>query len=94
MKRVLILGAGTGGTMMANKLVRVLPARDWRVTVVDRDDDHYQQAISSSRSESTAARHRENRATCRAARWSSLASRHRARAEPRPPAGRPRLART
>ncbi len=43
MKRVLILGGGTGGTMMANKLVRTLPARDWRVTVVDRDDDHIYQ---------------------------------------------------
>ena len=41
MKRILILGAGTAGTMMANKLVRALP--DWRVTVVDRDDIHVYQ---------------------------------------------------
>jgi sulfide:quinone oxidoreductase len=42
MQRILILGAGTAGTMMANRLVRVLsPA--WRVTVVDRDDEHLYQ---------------------------------------------------
>ena len=41
MKRILLLGAGTAGTMMANKLVRALP--DWRVTVVDRDDLHVYQ---------------------------------------------------
>lgn len=38
MASVLILGAGTAGTMLANKLVKVLPDAD--VTVVDRDDDH------------------------------------------------------
>jgi len=43
MKRIVILGAGTGGTMMANKLVRALPEDGWRVTVVDRDDVHIYQ---------------------------------------------------
>jgi sulfide:quinone oxidoreductase len=43
MKRVAILGAGTGGTMMANKLVRALPDDGWRVTVIDRDDVHVYQ---------------------------------------------------
>lgn len=43
MKRVVILGAGTGGTMMANKLVRALPDDAWRVTVIDRDDIHLYQ---------------------------------------------------
>lgn len=42
MKELLILGAGTAGTMMANKMVRSL-AGDWRVTVVDRDPDHVYQ---------------------------------------------------
>jgi sulfide:quinone oxidoreductase len=42
-KRILILGAGTGGTMMANRLVRTLPGDGWRVTVVDRDDLHVYQ---------------------------------------------------
>jgi sulfide:quinone oxidoreductase len=41
MKRIVILGAGTGGTMMANKLARTLP--DWRITVLDRDDVHVYQ---------------------------------------------------
>ena len=42
MKRILILGAGTAGTMMANRLVRVLPA-GWQVTLLDRDDTHLYQ---------------------------------------------------
>lgn len=42
MKELLILGAGTAGTMMANKMVRSLP-EGWRVTVVDRDLDHVYQ---------------------------------------------------
>ena len=42
MQRILILGAGTAGTMMANRLVRVLsPA--WKVTVVDQNDTHVYQ---------------------------------------------------
>ena len=40
MKKFLILGAGTAGTIMANKLARALPDREWRITVVDRDNDH------------------------------------------------------
>ena len=43
MKRMVILGAGTAGTMMANKLVRSLPAKEWKITVVDRDDVHLYQ---------------------------------------------------
>ena len=42
-KRVLILGGGTGGTMMANKLVRALVDDAWTITVVDRDDLHLYQ---------------------------------------------------
>ena len=43
MKRILILGAGTGGTVMANHLIRRLDRKDWTVTVIDRDDIHYYQ---------------------------------------------------
>ncbi len=43
MKRILILGGGTAGTMMAAKLVRSLPMDDWDVTVVDQDDRHVYQ---------------------------------------------------
>lgn len=42
MKRILILGGGTGGTMMANRLVRSVPD-GWTITVVDRDDVHVYQ---------------------------------------------------
>ncbi len=41
MKRIVILGAGTGGTLLANKLVRALP--DWAIQVIDRDDAHLYQ---------------------------------------------------
>ncbi len=37
-KRLLVLGAGTAGTMVANKISQRLP--DWSVTVVSRDDIH------------------------------------------------------
>ncbi|MBI5424416.1 MAG: NAD(P)/FAD-dependent oxidoreductase [Opitutae bacterium] len=40
MKNFVILGAGTAGTIMANKLARALPSSGWRITVVDRDNDH------------------------------------------------------
>ena len=43
MKKILILGAGTAGTMMANKLERSLPAGEWSITVVDQYRTHYYQ---------------------------------------------------
>ncbi|WP_026378188.1 type III sulfide quinone reductase, selenoprotein subtype [Aestuariimicrobium kwangyangense] len=43
MKRVLILGAGTAGTMLANHLRRELSGDEWSITVVDRDNDHHYQ---------------------------------------------------
>lgn len=43
MKTLLILGAGTGGTMVANRMVRALDPAQWRVAVVDKDDDHIYQ---------------------------------------------------
>ena len=42
MRKLLVLGAGTAGTMIANRLVRRL-AEDWEITVVDRDDEHHYQ---------------------------------------------------
>ena len=39
-KRLLVLGAGTAGTMIVNKLRRRLDAGEWDITVVDRDDTH------------------------------------------------------
>jgi sulfide:quinone oxidoreductase len=43
MKRLLVLGAGTAGTMVANKLRRRLDRHEWTVTVVDQDDEHHYQ---------------------------------------------------
>lgn len=43
MKRLVILGAGTGGTVMVNRLARRLDAKEWSITVVDRDDVHFYQ---------------------------------------------------
>lgn len=42
-RKLLILGAGTAGTMIANMVRRHLPALQWAVTVVDRDDVHVYQ---------------------------------------------------
>ena len=39
MKKLLVLGGGTAGTMAANKLRKVLSA-DWSITVIDADDEH------------------------------------------------------
>jgi len=41
MKTFLILGAGTGGTMVANKMIDILDMEEWRVVIVDRDETHY-----------------------------------------------------
>jgi len=43
MKTFLILGAGTGGTMVANKMSAALDPQEWRIIIVDRDETHYYQ---------------------------------------------------
>lgn len=43
MKNLIILGAGTGGTIMANHLVRKLPKKEWQVTIIDERTVHYYQ---------------------------------------------------
>lgn len=43
MKKLLILGAGTAGTMAANRLSRLLDVNDWKITLVDQDQTHYYQ---------------------------------------------------
>jgi sulfide:quinone oxidoreductase len=43
MKQLLILGAGTAGTMAANKLRPRLGADDWTITVVDSKPEHVYQ---------------------------------------------------
>lgn len=43
MKRVLILGAGTAGTMMANHLRHELSASEWEIDIIDEREEHYYQ---------------------------------------------------
>ncbi|MBU3665075.1 MAG: NAD(P)/FAD-dependent oxidoreductase [Chthoniobacterales bacterium] len=43
MKTLLILGAGTGGTMMASHLRKKLPGNEWNIRIIDRALDHYYQ---------------------------------------------------
>jgi sulfide:quinone oxidoreductase len=43
MKTLLILGAGTGGTMVANKMMETLDLQEWRIIIVDQDEKHYYQ---------------------------------------------------
>ncbi|HPE98030.1 MAG TPA: FAD/NAD(P)-binding oxidoreductase [Chitinophagales bacterium] len=43
MRRLLILGAGTAGTIMANKLRKDLPTHAWEITIVDEDREHLYQ---------------------------------------------------
>jgi sulfide:quinone oxidoreductase len=43
LKTLLILGAGAGGTMVANKMAHLLDPDEWRILIVDRDETHYYQ---------------------------------------------------
>ena len=43
MKNLLILGAGTAGTMMANKMRKDLPSSDWNITIIEKEKDHFYQ---------------------------------------------------
>jgi sulfide:quinone oxidoreductase len=43
MKKLLILGAGSAGTMVANRMNRMLNLDEWQITIVDQDPVHYYQ---------------------------------------------------
>lgn len=43
MKNLVILGAGTSGTMMANHLISKLPKKEWKISIVDQYKTHYYQ---------------------------------------------------
>jgi len=43
MKNLVVLGAGTAGTMMANHLIKKLPKQEWNITIVDQYKTHYYQ---------------------------------------------------
>ena len=43
MKKVLILGSGAGGTMVANNLRKKLNTKEWDITIIDNDETHHYQ---------------------------------------------------
>ena len=43
MKKVLILGAGTAGTMMANHLQHELDKKQWEIEIIDEKEEHHYQ---------------------------------------------------
>ena len=43
MKKLVILGAGTAGTMVANRMSNLLDMDEWRITIVDQHATHYYQ---------------------------------------------------
>ena len=43
MKKIVIVGAGTAGTMMANKLRKSLSKKEWDITIIDKLRTHYYQ---------------------------------------------------
>jgi len=43
MKKLVILGSGTGGTIIAGKMWRILSESQWEITLIDRDWQHHYQ---------------------------------------------------
>jgi sulfide:quinone oxidoreductase len=43
MRKLVILGGGTAGTIMANKLRKALSRDEWEITIVDKNRTHYYQ---------------------------------------------------
>ena len=43
MKKLLILGSGTAGTMIANAMRKKLSVKDWQITIIDKSLDHIYQ---------------------------------------------------
>ena len=43
MKKILILGSGAGGTMVASKLRKELSEAEWEITIIDHDELHHYQ---------------------------------------------------
>ncbi len=44
MRKVVILGSGAGGTMVANNLRKELDESEWQITIIDRDEEHHFQS--------------------------------------------------
>lgn len=43
MKKIVVLGSGAGGTIVANKLQHRMGDNGWQVTIIDRDEFHHYQ---------------------------------------------------
>lgn len=43
MKKLVVLGGGTAGTMVVNKLHKKLDSKEWSITVIDKDNNHIYQ---------------------------------------------------
>lgn len=43
MRRIVILGSGAGGTIVANQLRGQLPEDEWEIVIIDRDEQHHYQ---------------------------------------------------
>ena len=43
MKRLVILGSGAGGTMVAAKIRKELDDAEWKITIIDNDELHHYQ---------------------------------------------------
>lgn len=43
MKKLIVLGGGTAGTMVVNKLHKKLSSNEWSITVIDKNNDHLYQ---------------------------------------------------
>ncbi|MEN8153805.1 MAG: FAD/NAD(P)-binding oxidoreductase [Acidobacteriota bacterium] len=43
MKKILILGGGSAGTMIVNKMVKMIPEDEVSITIIDHSDIHYYQ---------------------------------------------------
>jgi sulfide:quinone oxidoreductase len=43
MKNLLILGAGTAGTIMANKMRKALSANEWNISIIEKETTHFYQ---------------------------------------------------
>jgi len=58
MRRLVILGAGTAGTTVANKLRRRLARDEWRITVIDRRGDECYRSVRKVWRAAGIAKHR------------------------------------
>jgi sulfide:quinone oxidoreductase len=43
MRKIVILGSGAGGTIVANKLRKELSENDWDITIIDKEEQHHYQ---------------------------------------------------